>query len=233
MKFFCRYKINNIMAQKVHKKVDVPAGIAQTTLFCWDCPLLREIAVIPGLQKLECWRCPLLTEIPVIPGLQELQCHFCPLLTKIPEIPGLEKLVCNDCPLLREIPVIPGLQKLDCWGCPLLTEIPIIPGLIELWCYNCSLLKEIPFIPGLRKLVCNDCPLLTQIPPVLSETFFGKLTRFFTGKKPIIFFNECPYAGKHHIILTMQIRRKYISKKKRKIFSKQLPFCICDILEQY
>jgi hypothetical protein len=79
----------------------------KTVISCWNCPLLREIPVIPGLQKLWCNSCPLLTEIPVIPGLQILACWYCPLLTKIPDIPGLQKLECWNCPWVK-----PSQEKL-------------------------------------------------------------------------------------------------------------------------
>ena len=96
-----------------------------------------------GRTEINC-RCPLITEIPVIPGLQRLDCWECPLLTKIPVIPGLQTLVLGWCPNIREIPLIPGLQELNCWHCPLLTKIPVIPGLQFLDYYNCPWVKPSP-----------------------------------------------------------------------------------------
>ena len=80
----------------------------RTEIFCYKCPLLREIPVIPGLQTLFLVHCPLLTEIPAIPRLRKLYCCDCPLLTKIPVIPGLEVLCFSNCPWLK-----PSPEKLD------------------------------------------------------------------------------------------------------------------------
>ena len=76
----------------------------ETVINCFNCPLLKEIPIIEGLQQLDCFNCPLLKEIPVIEGLRLLCCYNCPLLKQIPVIEGLQRLYCVDCPLILDFP---------------------------------------------------------------------------------------------------------------------------------
>jgi hypothetical protein len=134
--------------------------------------------------------CPLLREIPVIPGLQILVYYCCPLLEKIAVIPGLQRLECWGC-FLREIPVIPGLQRLYLESCPLLEKIPVIPGLQILYLDACPLLTAIPVIPGLQELHFSNCPWVNPSTEKLALLIFlqRKVKKIFAKKKKII---GCP-----------------------------------------
>ncbi len=135
------------------------------TLYCDNCPLLKNISHINNLKKLYCYNCPQLTDIALIDGLEILACYNCPMLTNIPLINGLEILDCTECNITN-IPLIKGLKKLYCSGCPLLTNIPLIKGLKELYCTKCPI-TDIPLIKELEILDCSYCPYLINISLIL------------------------------------------------------------------
>ena len=128
---------------------------------CDRCPNVRNIPILPNLEKLKCSGC-MITEIPLLPNLQHLECHECPI-KEIPLLPRLKALFCGKCPLIKEIPMLPNLNILFCSG----TSIQVVPQLLELnllFCTHCKLLTTIPYLPKLREFRCWKSPLLLSTP---------------------------------------------------------------------
>jgi len=72
--------------------------------------------------EINCYNCPLIKDIPVLPNLTHLDCSGCPLVKEIPVLPNLKHLYCYNCPLLQSVPPLPRLIYLDCSGCPWLNH---------------------------------------------------------------------------------------------------------------
>jgi len=101
--------------------------------------------------------CENLREIPLLPNLERLYCYNCVLIKEIPLLPKLSDIGCYNCPKLKEIPLLPELKSLECLKCPI-KEIPLLPKLERIWFFSKKsinqynlLLKSINTIKQKRK----------------------------------------------------------------------------------
>jgi hypothetical protein len=140
------------------KKVSVFPGLKNLRIcFCWN---VEEIAVNgTDLKKLFCYDCPMLKKIPKIPGLEKLFLEHCPA-EEIPVIPGLEELVLRFYPI-KEIPDIPGLIELDCHDCRFLEKIPLISSLQTLFVSRCDVLTQAE-CANRHNLTILECPWIDK-----------------------------------------------------------------------
>jgi hypothetical protein len=94
-------------------------------LYCYSCPLLKEIPNIISLITIDCSNCKI-ERLPIRYPLKLLYCNSCPNIKEIPNILGLEILYCNYCPELKEIPYC--MSKLKIIVCDEILKKTLLPG---------------------------------------------------------------------------------------------------------